>query len=156
MGKEMQLIMKYLSSPTLLQLLADQALQSPALSLNSTSACQAEALLAMQPVNLSSSSTDEEQGSMDEEVQLTVKYLSSPKLLRLQLQDAALRRHFLVQVGSRPPSLYGVVSQACFLYFEQLSGAADSKVREQPQAAAHAAAGRCPRRRHFLVPILMC
>ena len=35
---------------------------------------------------------------MAEEVQLTVKYLSSPKLLRLQLQDAALRRHFLVQV----------------------------------------------------------
>ena len=39
---------------------------------------------------------------MAEEVQLTVKYLSSPKLLRLQLQDAALRRHFLVQVP--PPA----------------------------------------------------
>ena len=48
MGKEMQLIMKYMSSPTLLQLLADQALQSPALSLNSTCTSQAEALLAMQ------------------------------------------------------------------------------------------------------------
>ena len=44
---------------------------------------------------------------MAEEVQLTVKYLSSPKLLRLQLQDAALRRHFLVQVihPAVPPSL---------------------------------------------------
>ena len=53
----------------------------------------------MQPVNLSSSSgSSDEAGSMAEEVQLTVKYLSSPKLLRLQLQDAALRRHFLVQV----------------------------------------------------------
>ena len=40
---------------------------------------------------------------MAEEVQLTVKYLSSPKLLRLQLQDAALRRHFLVQVHPHPP-----------------------------------------------------
>jgi hypothetical protein len=35
---------------------------------------------------------------MAEEVMLTVKYVSSPRLLRLQLQDAALRRHFLVQV----------------------------------------------------------
>ena len=53
----------------------------------------------MQPVNLASSSgSSDEAGSMAEEVQLTVKYLSSPKLLRLQLQDAALRRHFLVQV----------------------------------------------------------
>lgn len=26
------------------------------------------------------------------------KYLSSPKLMRLQLQDATFRRHFLVQV----------------------------------------------------------
>ncbi len=58
---------------------------------------------------------------MEEEVQLTVKYLSSPKLLRLQLQDAALRRHFLVQVGSRPPSLYGVVSHACFLCLDATS-----------------------------------
>ena len=57
----------------------------------------------MQPVNLSSSSgSSDEAGSMAEEVQLTVKYLSSPKLLRLQLQDAALRRHFLVQV---PPCI---------------------------------------------------
>lgn len=53
----------------------------------------------MQRVNLSSSSgSSDDAGSMAEEVQLTVKYLSSPKLLRLQLQDAALRRHFLVQV----------------------------------------------------------
>ncbi len=42
---------------------------------------------------------------MAEEVQLTVKYLSSPKLLRLQLQDAALRRHFLVQVAPCTPPL---------------------------------------------------
>jgi THO complex subunit 1 transcription elongation factor len=28
------------------------------------------------------------------------KYLSSPKLMRLQLQDATFRRHFLVQVWS--------------------------------------------------------
>ena len=41
---------------------------------------------------------------MAEEAQLTVKYLSSPKLLRLQLQDAALRRHFLVQVHPHPPN----------------------------------------------------
>ena len=39
---------------------------------------------------------------MADEVTLTVKYLSSPRLLRLQLQDAALRRHFLVQVGCPP------------------------------------------------------
>lgn len=32
-----------------------------------------------------------------EEAALTVKYLSSPKLMGLQLQDAALRRHFLLQ-----------------------------------------------------------
>ena len=29
-----------------------------------------------------------------------VKYLSSPKLMRLQLQDAAFRRHFLIQVAT--------------------------------------------------------
>ncbi len=34
---------------------------------------------------------------MLEEAALTVKYLSSPKLMRLQLSDAALRRHFLLQ-----------------------------------------------------------
>ena len=50
---------------------------------------------------------------MAEEVQLTVKYLSSPKLLRLQLQDAALRRHFLVQVHPHPPQCALLPSHAC-------------------------------------------
>ena len=48
---------------------------------------------------------------MADEVTLTVKYLSSPRLLRLQLQDAALRRHFLVQVGC-PPQQSSILIQA--------------------------------------------
>ncbi|KAK9915708.1 hypothetical protein WJX75_002974 [Coccomyxa subellipsoidea] len=50
-----------------------------------------------QPVALASSSGGEGEGGLLEEAALTVKYLSSPKLMRLQLQDAALRRHFLLQ-----------------------------------------------------------
>ena len=46
---------------------------------------------------LASSSGENAGSSMQEDVQLTVKYLSSRKLIRLQLQDAALRRHFLLQ-----------------------------------------------------------
>ena len=46
---------------------------------------------------LASSSGGEGEGGLLEEAALTVKYLSSPKLMRLQLQDAALRRHFLLQ-----------------------------------------------------------
>ncbi|BDA44079.1 probable THO complex subunit 1 [Coccomyxa sp. Obi] len=49
-----------------------------------------------QPVALASSSGGEG-GDVLEEAALTVKYLSSPKLMRLQLSDAALRRHFLLQ-----------------------------------------------------------
>jgi hypothetical protein len=49
-----------------------------------------------QPVALASSSGGGG-GSVQEDVQLTVKYLASRKLIRLQLQDAALRRHFLLQ-----------------------------------------------------------
>ena len=74
-------------------------------------------LLNVQPVGLSSSSSSssEEVGSMAEEVTLTVKYLSSPRLLRLQLQDAALRRHFLVQVGCLPYNLQSQSRQSPML-----------------------------------------
>lgn len=70
--------------------------------------CPLSLCVSLQPVGLSSSASASEDAaaSMADEVALTVKYLSSPKLLRLQLQDAALRRHFLVQ--ARAPSL-------CFL-----------------------------------------
>ena len=36
-------------------------------------------------------------GAAGEQEGLTVSYLSSPKLLHLQLRDAGFRRHFLVQ-----------------------------------------------------------
>lgn len=42
---------------------------------------------------INSGSTD----GNDQQEGLTVKYLSSPKLLNLQLRDAGFRRHFLVQ-----------------------------------------------------------
>lgn len=51
-------------------------------------------LLRTQPVALASSGAG---GSAAGEALLTVKYLSSPVLLRLQLSDAAARRHFCLQ-----------------------------------------------------------
>ncbi len=54
-------------------------------------------ILCAQPVALASSSGGEGEGGLLEAAALTVKYLSSPKLMRLQLQDATLRRHFLLQ-----------------------------------------------------------
>ena len=43
-----------------------------------------------------------EGGSAAEEASLSVKYLSSARLMRLQLQDGAARRHFLLQACAVP------------------------------------------------------
>ena len=58
--------------------------------------------LCVQPVALASSG---EGGSPAEEAALSVKYLSSARLMRLQLQDGAARRHFLLQARTRASAL---------------------------------------------------
>ena len=54
-----------------------------------------------QPVALAASAAG---GGAPEEALLTVKYLSSPVLLRLQLSDAAARRHFCLQARPSCPN----------------------------------------------------
>ncbi|KAK9827255.1 hypothetical protein WJX81_004028 [Elliptochloris bilobata] len=73
-------------------------------------------------------------GSSASELGITVKYLSSPRLMGLQLSDASLRRHFLVQAliflqacrvpgrnrnsGLRPKQVDDVNSLEPLIYFE--------------------------------------